>query len=377
VTEVRGPSGPTRRAEVSADGQCLFLFVPRDKQTEMMFQDLSQGPEPQFFRSTGEPPQQMVLAPDGNQFALTWPETREEVRERVLVPRLQPQVTLLPIFGPRVPNPYSYSPYSYNPYSFDPFNPVGMNPGYGIDPYRSRMEYVEAVRTRTVVHEGTVRVYGSRTGQQVANWQSTVDALALGVEDRPMATSRGTAITLRDARTGSALRIVDPQAADVSALAFSADGKRLFAGGADGSVRVIDVATGRSLRSLSIRPGALVLKEPASPAVVRLLSNSDGKRLAALTEVGWITLWDIETGEELCTRPGLHDAFAFTPDGRRLVVTEAPVRLVIVDAAAGQELVTLPPIGGRGVSVAVTPDGRLRLLVQQKERLVLTSFAAP
>jgi tRNA A-37 threonylcarbamoyl transferase component Bud32 len=367
VTELRGPAGPARRAEVSADGRYLFLLVTRENQTEMMVQDLSPGQKPQFLQSAGASPQQVVIGPDGNQFALTWPDTQHQVPgERVLVPIARHYVPIAPLMAP-YPYPYALGP---NPYPYDSFNPYGTNA-------RSWVEYVERVQMRTVIQEGSVRVYGSRTGHQVANWQGAVDALALGVDDQTMATSRGTAITLRDARTGAGIRTVDPQSAVVSALAFSADGKRLFAGGADGSVRVIDLATGRTLRSLSIRPGALARKEPAAPTVVRLLSNCDGKRLAARTAFGSIILWDVETGVELCTRPGEHDAFAFSPDGRRLVVTEPPDRLVIVDAASGKALVTLPPIGGRGVSVAVAPDGRLRLLVQQKERLVLTSFAAP
>ena len=120
----------------------------------------------------------------------------------------------------------------------------------------------------------------------------------------------------------------------VSALAFSADGHMLAAGGSeDGTVRVLDVLSGRELLAL-----------PGSNVVLSVVFSRDGSKLAAADFEGEkLHVWDLATGQELFTIPGLYalTSVAFSPNGRRLVATGYFGDVRFWDTATGQESFTL------------------------------------
>ncbi|HYN89527.1 MAG TPA: hypothetical protein VER55_13415, partial [Ardenticatenaceae bacterium] len=91
-------------------------------------------------------------------------------------------------------------------------------------------------------------------------------------------------------------------------IAFSLDGTRVAAAGADGTARVWDPATGRELLAFSAH----------SEMVTGVVFSPDGERLATSGWDGLAKLWDSTSGEEILTLYGdgarLH-SLAFTPDG--------------------------------------------------------------
>jgi WD40 repeat protein len=91
--------------------------------------------------------------------------------------------------------------------------------------------------------------------------------------------------------------------------AFTADGRRVILTSADGSVRLVDVATGADVRSFSGHRGAIGC----------LAISVDGRRLLTGGQDGTIRLWDLDTGRELHCFTGHSSAVtsvAFSPDGR-------------------------------------------------------------
>lgn len=116
---------------------------------------------------------------------------------------------------------------------------------------------------------------------------------------------------------------------DIMALAFSPDDKVLASAGADGAIRLWDIATG-TLR--------IEIKEPWAN---RLAFSPDGKTLASGTGIGTIRLRDATTGEEKC-RFAEHqakiNALVFSSKGLRLASASADKSARIWDVASGKEL---------------------------------------
>jgi WD40 repeat protein len=122
----------------------------------------------------------------------------------------------------------------------------------------------------------------------------------------------------------------------VTALAFSPNGRRLATGSLDGDLKLWETQTGRQLDSLSGNLGQ----------VLDLAFSPDGARLATSSSDGTVRLWDVGTGQQtltlasgvagevgteskFCFRTlkvaylGVGGKLAFSPDGTRLAYTAA------------------------------------------------------
>jgi WD40 repeat protein len=113
------------------------------------------------------------------------------------------------------------------------------------------------------------------------------------------------------------------------AIAFSADSKYLYAGGADKSISVIDVASGKVAQSF-----------PKQSFVVGALQLSrDGKYLAAeyFDEKGFsnpapVLVWDVasQSIRNTILQPGVTpNGGGFLPDGRLLLTSSSEGKLLV------------------------------------------------
>ena len=120
---------------------------------------------------------------------------------------------------------------------------------------------------------------------------------------------------------------------NVTALAFSPDGRRVATGDGFGVVKVWEAATGQDVATLNAEKNSGFWGQ-YSPAVLSLAYSPDGKVLATADASGWVRLREWETGRELASRRAdacpsaeyaacRHIRVAFSPAGRLLVIAQA------------------------------------------------------
>jgi WD40 repeat protein len=124
----------------------------------------------------------------------------------------------------------------------------------------------------------------------------------------------------------SPTRVLTGSGAAVGSLAFSADGRRLAAGGLDNLIQVWDVATGRR---------CLVTRARGNEMCSAVCLSPDGTTVAARTGPGTVSLWDLATGGRRAIEAGAPVwSVVYTPDG--LLIASSPWHLSIWDAEAGR-----------------------------------------
>jgi WD40 repeat protein len=164
----------------------------------------------------------------------------------------------------------------------------------------------------------------------------------------------------------------------VSSLDLAPDDRTLVVGETSGATAVLDLASGRTLRSL-----------PAAGSAVTVVRVSpDGTRVAIGSAAGVTMLVDFATGRavgpSLTVPTGSVYALAFSPDGRLLAIGSSDGRATLYDAATGHQVVSYPADAGKttrasdydslgnhddGVtavgpsSVVFSPDGRELIVV--------------
>lgn len=143
----------------------------------------------------------------------------------------------------------------------------------------------------------------------------------------------------------------------VDALAFSPDRRWLASGSGDKTIRIWDVETGRSLRTLTAHAGA----------VWSVAFSPDGRRLASASQDGTVRVWDAASGASLYTLAlgKAATSVVFSPDNRLLVASAAAAgegagsTIEIHDAPRGGKLRTIALDWNSATPLAIAPDGRL------------------
>src|SRR6266545_3263840 len=109
-----------------------------------------------------------------------------------------------------------------------------------------------------------------------------------------------------------ASRELEGHTADVTSLAFSADGKTALSGSRDRTIRQWDIATGKTIK---------VFRGHAR-SVTSVAFSPDGKTIISGSDDRTIRLWDAETGREharLVGHSGPVTSVALSPDGRTVL----------------------------------------------------------
>jgi WD40 repeat protein len=182
---------------------------------------------------------------------------------------------------------------------------------------------------------------------------------AVGCADRFL--DRPNPVFVYDAQTGEELCRLDGHRTAVVAVAFTADGKRLFSASEDyrgtpgtraprlipGAVCVWDVPARKLLRTF--RPKGL-----------RAAFAPDGKVMAVSSDDHKIHVWDIASEKELWQLPGELLDYLFSPDGETLAIGGRDQPLGLWDARTGRQVRRFRGHLGAGAWVrAFSPDGKV------------------
>ncbi|HEY2344094.1 MAG TPA: c-type cytochrome domain-containing protein [Chthoniobacteraceae bacterium] len=199
------------------------------------------------------------------------------------------------------------------------------------------------------------RVIG--TGEADSPIPDRVDALAFSHDGHLLATgggepSRGGSLDLWNPATGELLRKLPKVHSDaIFGLAFSPDDQFLLSGAADRMARVVEVATGKIVRTL----------EGHTHHVLAVSWSQDGRTLATAGADNQVKLWDALTGDRKKSIEGCDKevtSVAFAGAGGDLITGsgDSKVRLVSPD---GKVVRVFPEVTDYVQAAAVTADGKV------------------
>jgi WD40 repeat protein len=184
----------------------------------------------------------------------------------------------------------------------------------------------------------------------------TVRSVAFSPDSTQLAAaSQDGSLALVDAATGNSLwQYTDQNGSGWLSTAFSPDGSMLVAGNEDGNVYVFDTKSGQLLQTLTGHTN-WVLSVAVSP---------DGTKIASGSSDSSVRLWDVQTvnpiGSPLTGQTGDIWAVAFSPDSKILASGSHDPTVQLWDVETGERLGE--PLAGHTDAIyalAFSPDGKL------------------
>ncbi|HYT88235.1 MAG TPA: hypothetical protein VEL76_05915 [Gemmataceae bacterium] len=186
-----------------------------------------------------------------------------------------------------------------------------------------------------------------------------MEALAFSADGKSLITGRAL-VHLWDVATAKEIPILKESCHPIQSLSLSPDGKTLACADDHEQVRLVEVASGKTLFHGVI------------PCRGRVVFSPTGQHLAVLASETTIALWDVatlRTAKPFTGKPttvisseGKVASFAFAPDGKRLatVETAGQARSVrLYDVALKKMVLRIDPPDHQAFAVGFSPDGKL------------------
>ena len=217
--------------------------------------------------------------------------------------------------------------------------------------------------------DNTVYLWDTATGKSKGTLErigkGSVQSFVYTPDGNTIATAGGSeenVVQLWDAQTGAHKKTFTGHTKRVNSVAYSSDGKIIASGGADGTVRLWEIATGKQKVVLG-RTGWIDFLFPwLNPPVNSVAYSSDGNTVVTTSWDHKLRLWDTRTTKLkaiLTGHTGPVDAVVYSPDGKTIAAAaglkDNTVRLW--DAGTGETRAVLT--GYIHISsVAYSPDGK-------------------
>jgi WD40 repeat protein/serine/threonine protein kinase len=217
----------------------------------------------------------------------------------------------------------------------------------------------------SVSWDRTLRLWDTESGQSIRIFEGhthlvsvveghthLVSAVAV-TPDGDFAISGSADCTLRlwDLQSGQSIRTLEGHTGPINGVAVTPDGRRVLSGSTDLTLRLWDLETGRQIRKLEGHAG------PINAVAV----TPDGRTAVSASSDNTLRLWDLENGESIGTLQGHPDwvhAVVVMPDGKRVISGSADNTLRVWDLESRETLRTLEGHTNRVTTVSLMPDGK-------------------
>jgi WD40 repeat protein/serine/threonine protein kinase len=219
---------------------------------------------------------------------------------------------------------------------------------------RSVVSLVGGHDTDDDLHRGAITIWDTAAGARKNAFRvpGTAHRLVLNSDGTriALATTDGSVLVL-DTATGTELVRTPPDEQFIAGLAFSPDGTLLARASWDQTVKVCDAATGAVRHVLSGHAGR----------VQCVAFHPDGTTLASGDTEAVVKLWDVRTGTERSTLRGHKSpvyGVAFSPDGALLATGGSNGNLKFWELSTGKVIQSLTGRSGAVLDSCFSPDGR-------------------
>lgn len=181
--------------------------------------------------------------------------------------------------------------------------------------------------------DGVVRLWDTATGKllrTLGGHETYVDAIRFARDGRLLVSGSGRQIRVWDVPKGRSARIIRYED-DRRCFAISPDGRLLAVGSGDRTVRILDLATGKS---------PTVLRGHEGP-VEEVAISPDGTLIASYGEGDAVRLWSLPDGKPIAAVPNEGEcinSLAFSPDGTLLATAGYGGLLRLWDTAGCREV---------------------------------------
>jgi hypothetical protein len=200
-----------------------------------------------------------------------------------------------------------------------------------------------------------------------------INAVAFTPDSKKLVVGGHHEVTVWDATTGKLLRRIFTRSERAHAMLFLPDGKLAVAGGRpgqEGDVRIYDINAGKTQdfggapAADGVRDKAVLVKDliQTDDSILALAVSADGKKLAAGGTDRLVRVWDLASGKLEHAIENHADwilGLAFTPDGKGLATASRDKTAKVWDLANKESVLTFPDHQNIVYAVAVTPDGKL------------------
>jgi WD40 repeat protein len=199
-----------------------------------------------------------------------------------------------------------------------------------------------------------------------------INSLAFTPDSKQIVVGGNHELTVWETTSGKLVRRIFTRAERAHAMLFLPDGKLVVAGGRpgqEGDVRIYDINAGKpkdfgGVPAVDgVNDKTVFLKEliQVEDSILALAISADGKKIAAGGTDRMVRVWDIATGKLEHAVENHADwilGVAFTPDGKALVTASRDKTAKVWDLAAKESLVTFPDHQNIVNNVGITPDGK-------------------
>ena len=214
----------------------------------------------------------------------------------------------------------------------------------------------------TIGADGTIILWNSGTGDEILRISGTTtpgdlvttQRIAFSPDGKFLIGADRNQVKIYDPTSGNLIESLDGHQKDVTAIAFSKDGKHIASGAQDGSIMIWEALTGNAVMQM----------DGHVDAIENLTFTPDDQRLISSSDDATMKIWDIRTGDLLkdySDFTGVTLGVTFSPDGTQFAFSDGTIHMwnLLVDLNDGQakishqELFTIPGASSESFS----PDG--------------------